>query len=75
MGETARLRAKAEECRRLAKQILLNDHRHALLEMAVAGMSSPRDRRDEWIIKGELSLAAQPKTTRPSRRAMQPIYG
>ena len=34
MDEVVRFRAKAEECRRLAKPMRLNDDRDALLEMA-----------------------------------------
>jgi hypothetical protein len=34
MDQVARFRAKAEECRRHAQQMGLNDHRDALLEIA-----------------------------------------
>jgi hypothetical protein len=34
MDRAARFRAKAEECRRHAQQMSLNDHRDALLEIA-----------------------------------------
>jgi hypothetical protein len=36
MDEVARFREKAEECRRLAKEMGLHDHRDALLEMSRA---------------------------------------